>query len=130
MVTTAMGLAISEPMSLLNTMVDTYRAWERCRNGAVGMEGRERETGDKGRREKGESGSMGRITGLEEIGYVPPKVRQMYGAVVQQERKLLSEVRLCLQLLPQPAEHPPYLADHGTGHDLPQRTASGWTPSR
>lgn len=60
-----------------------YRAWERCRNGAVGMEGRERETGDKGRREKGESGSMGRITGLEEIGYVPPKVRQMYGAVIE-----------------------------------------------
>ncbi len=47
------------------------------------MEGRERETGDKGRREKGESGSMGRITGLEEIGHVPPKVRQMYGAVIE-----------------------------------------------
>ena len=60
-----------------------YRAWERCRNGAAGMEGRERETGDKGRREKGESGSMGRITGLEEIGHVPPKVRQMYGAVIE-----------------------------------------------
>ena len=32
---------------------------------------------------EGESGNMGRITGLEEIGHVPPKVRQMYGAVIE-----------------------------------------------
>ena len=62
------------------------------------MEGRERETGDKGRREKGESGSMGRITGLEEIGYVPPKVRQMYGAVIE----LLEEGMDMEDILPAP----------------------------
>ena len=48
---------------------------------------------------EGESGNMGRITGLEEIGHVPPKVRQMYEAVIQllEEGMDMEDIRVYLR---------------------------------